>query len=311
MNWQSSAIYFDGGAGNDTITSGNFIDIIYGSEGNDILNGNGGNDILDGGTGDDVLNGGNDNDTLIDNLGNDTLNGGAGNDSLDAGVGNDTLTGGSGNDQINGGDGIDQIFESGNFDFLLSSYSLTGNGTGTDSLTSIEVATLIGGSGDNTINASLSSLSSVTLDGGAGNDTLIGGAGNNILSGGSGNDRLVGDYGADRFLYDTNAAFTASAVGLDQIYNFTSGSDKLVLDKTTFTALTSNVGNGFSVTNEFAVVANDAAAATTGAFIAYSSATGNIFYNQNAAATGLGSGSQFATFIAVPGLTASDFVIQA
>jgi hypothetical protein len=43
----------------------------------------------------------------------------------------------------------------------------------------------------------------------------------------------------------------------------------------------------------------------------YSSSTGNLFYNQNGAAAGLGAGSQFATLSANLALTANDFLLQA
>jgi len=76
----------------------------------------------------------------------------------------------------------------------LSDTTLTGNGT--DTLTSIELATLTGGASGNTINASGFS-GAVTLDGGAGNDTLTGGAGNDTLRGGTGNDTLIGGLGND------------------------------------------------------------------------------------------------------------------
>lgn len=122
---------------------------------------------------------------------------------------------------------------------------------------------------------------------------------------------LAGGIGSDWFVYDTNAAFSTSAVGVERITDFTVGSDKLVLDKTTFTALTSTAGNGFSSASELAVVTSDTVAATAGALITYSSATGNLFYNPNGAAAGFGSGAQFATLTSIPGLTAADFVIQA
>lgn len=122
---------------------------------------------------------------------------------------------------------------------------------------------------------------------------------------------LTGNGGSDRFLYDTNAGFSASAVGIDRMSDFLINTDKIVLDKTTFTALASVAGSGFSVKSEFAVVTSDAAAATTGALIAYSRATGNLFYNSDRTASGLGSGGQFATLTGIPGLTAADFQIQA
>jgi Ca2+-binding RTX toxin-like protein len=131
------------------------------------------------------------------------------------------------------------------------------------------------------------------------------------INGRAGNDRLIGGAGSDRFIYDTNAAFTTSAVGIDQIADFVSGTDKIVLDKTTFIALGSVIGNGFNITKEFAVVNNDAAVSTSTALIVYSSGTGNLFYNQNDIMTGLGSGGQFATLNNIPTLSANDFMLQA
>ena len=147
--------------------------------------------------------------------------------------------------------------------------------------------------------------------GNSGNNVLNGGAGNDTLIGNAGNDTLTTGGGSDRLLYDTNAAFTSSAVGLDLVTDFTIGTDKFVLDKTTFTALTSAAGNGFSASSEFSVVANNAAVGSSGALIVYSSATGDLFYNQDGAVAGLGSGGQFASLSRIPALTASDFIIQA
>ncbi|MEH1835824.1 MAG: hypothetical protein V7L29_28175, partial [Nostoc sp.] len=86
-----------------------------------------------------------------------------------------------------------------------------------------------------------------TINGKSGNDLLRGGAGNDTLIGGAGNDTLVGGAGADRFLYNTNATFVSSAVGVDAIADFNrSQGDKIILDKTTFNAITSVPGTGFS-----------------------------------------------------------------
>jgi Ca2+-binding RTX toxin-like protein len=258
---------------------------------NNVITGNSVNNFLDGGIGDDSLSGGSGNDTLIGNTGNDNLTGGAGNDSIDGGM------------------GIDRLLESGNFNFTLTDTSLIGNGT--DLLTLIEAVTLIGGSSSNLLDASSFTVGDVSLEGSAGNDTLIGGSGNDLLRGGSGNDSLSGGAGSDQFIYDTNAAFTTSGVGIDRIADFVSGTDKIVLDQTTFTVLGSVVGSGFNITNEFAVVGSDAAAVSADALIVYSSDTGNLFYNQNGVATGLGSGAQFATLSGIPALNADDFILQA
>ncbi|MHC0065416.1 beta strand repeat-containing protein [Nostoc sp. UIC 10890] len=149
------------------------------------------------------------------------------------------------------------------------------------------------------------------LRGGSGDDILIGGEGNDTLVGGRGNDILIGGVGADFFLYNSNA------VGIDAIADFNSSEgDKIVLDKTTFSAfplrvavgIASASGTGFSNTNDFQITSS--AAAST-AKIVYDSVSGQLFYNQNGSAPGFGSGGLFATLTGAPTLTASDFMLQA
>jgi Ca2+-binding RTX toxin-like protein len=147
------------------------------------------------------------------------------------------------------------------------------------------------------------------LNGRSGDDILRGGQGNDELSGGTGNDVLVGNEGVDRFVYDTGRAFTIADVGVDTIADFVSGTDKIVLDKTTFRALTSRVGTGFNAAGEFAIVSTDADAATSSALVVYNSANGKLFYNQNKGLSGLGPGAQFAAVSST--LAAADFTIQA
>ncbi len=204
---------------------------------------------------------------------------------------NDTLTGSPGDDTLNGGLGIDRLLESGNVNFTLTDNSLTG--LGTDILSGIEQAQLTGGTGKNTINASAFTLGSVILDGGAGNDILTGGSGN------------------DRFVYNTGKAFATTDIGIDTITDFISGSDKILLDKTTLTAITSAAGNGFSKTTEFATVTSNTAAATSKAFIVYNSTNGNLFYNPNGSASGFGTGGQFADLTNGLVLAPTDFILQA
>ncbi|MBW4677408.1 MAG: putative Ig domain-containing protein [Desmonostoc geniculatum HA4340-LM1] len=154
------------------------------------------------------------------------------------------------------------------------------------------------------------------LRGGTGNDTLIGGAGNDTLAGGAGNDVLTGGTGADRFLYNTSAAFNGSAIGVDTITDFSrSQGDKIVLDKTTFSVISSNPGNGFSSAGDFKSIAVDLFQLTilegiSSARIVYDAVNGRLFYNQNGILPGFGSGGQFATLTGAPSLTASDFIIQ-
>ena len=141
-------------------------------------------------------------------------------------------------------------------------------------------------------------------------DTLKGNEGNDQLFGDSGNDRLVGGAGNDIFFYNTNAAFNQNAVGTDIIDDFGNGSDKIHLDKTTFKALASNAGFGFSKANEFAVVSQDSLVERSVSKIVFSSGTGNLFYNENGSQVGLGSGSHFATLTDVDSLAGWHFKIH-
>ncbi|MEH2182548.1 beta strand repeat-containing protein [Nostoc sp.] len=166
---------------------------------------------------------------------------------------------------------------------------------------------VINGQGGNDIINGLSGND--LLRGGSGDDILIGGEGNDILVGGASNDILVGGAGADRFLYNTDAAFALTAVGVDAIADFNSSEcDKIVLDKTTFSAITSVAGNGFSNASDFQITN---LAGTSTAKIVYDPVSGQLFYNPNGSATGFGNGGVFATLTGAPTLAASDFVLQA
>ena len=271
---------------------------------NNTINGNAANNSLFGGDGNDFLS--------LYYGGNDTLNGGAGNDTLDASytkennnlrgdAGNDYLSArySTGNNNLNGGSGDD------NFD---ASFSYGNN-------------TLSGDAGNDYVSSGFS-YGNNTLSGGEGNDfvytyfsygnnTLSGGTGNDYLSGGGSSDTLIGGIGNDSFTYITIKPFDTSDVGLDTIDDFhkvAGDTDKITLGRQTFTAI--NSGAIFSEFTEFAVVTNDAAAAASEAYIVYNQSTGNLFYNQNGALDGLGTGAIFANLTNNPFLTATDFVIQ-
>ena len=244
------------------------------------------------------------NNSITGNNAANTLNGGAGADSLTGGLGNDAYV------VDNSGDVVTETSTvATEIDTVASSvnYSL---GTNVENLR-LDGASAINGTGNTLNNGITGSDANNILDGGLGIDTLNGLAGNDILVGGAGNDLLTGGVGTDQFLYNTNAAFVTSGLGVDRINDFSQGVDKIVLDKTTFTALSSLAGTGFSVAGEFATVTSDAAAATSSADIVYSSATNNLFYNQNGTAVGFGSGAQFATLTGISSLVGTDFLIQA
>jgi Ca2+-binding RTX toxin-like protein len=321
--------YLFGTPDDDILLGGEGNDYLDGREGNDNLNGGAGNDTLNGGTGDSLdggvgedflglsladqtagfrfdgtasthltladgttarngetfrVNGGSGNDTLIGAEGNDYLDGREGNDYLYGREGNDTLNGGAGNDTLLGGDGNDYLY----------------GGEGND--------TLNGGAGNDTLNGGAGDDS---LDGSVGNDTLLGGDGNDILVGGAGNDLLVGGGGRDQFLFNAYAPFTTNAVGIDVIQFFSHNNDIIVLDKTTFTTISSAVGTGFSNASEFAVVGTNSAAETSTADIVYNSMNGSLFYNPDGSVAGFGTGGQFATLANNRFLSSTDFIIQA
>ncbi len=251
------------------------------------------------------------NNVLTGNSANNTLAGLAGNDTYvftaNSPLGLDTIS-----ETTTGG--IDTLDLSGtNNPIRLNLGSITNQTVVTGNLTlklsAVDVIeNAFGGSGNDRITGN--SLSN-TLNGGAGNDTLSGGAGNDILTGNQGDDLLVGGVDNDGFNYLTGRAFMASDIGLDTLTDFTPNADKLSLSKTTFSALTSTVGNGFSQATDFAIVEDDALVETSAAFIVYSSNSGSLFYNENGSAIGLGTGAEFAVLVGSPALTASDFTLVA
>jgi Ca2+-binding RTX toxin-like protein len=181
-----------GGPGDNTINGAGF-------SGTATFDGAGGNDVLTGGAGDDSLVGG---------PGNDTLSGGGGADVLNGGDGDDALTGGPGNDALDGGAGSDRVVAAGS-GWTLQDATLVGGGS-SDSLVSIEAATLTGGPGDDVLNASGFTRGPVILDGGAGNDLLFGGGGDDTLIGGPGVDTF--DAGAGNDTIQTRDGETENSV---------------------------------------------------------------------------------------------------
>lgn len=157
--------------------------------------------------------------------------------------------------------------------------------------------TLSGGSGDD------------VLFGAAGNDVLRGNSGNDLLNGGIGQDTLTGGAGQDSFKFNSDRAFRTADLGVDRLTDFLRGTDKIVLDKTTFGAIT---------IDQIASVVNDAAADDSTKAIVYSRSSGGLFFNPNGSSSGFGTGGLFAvvdsdnnTATAAPTLSGADFQIVA
>lgn len=260
----------NGGTGNDLITtatpeaggSAGTSDIIDGGNGNDTIATYGGDDSVTGGIGNDILLGNTGDDTLMGEDGNDTLLGGQGNDSVSGGSGNDILSGDVGDDTLSGGDGNDLLF----------------GGQGADSLA--------GDAGDD------------TLLGGQGSDTLVGGSGNDFMAGDQGADVLTGGEGNDTFAFlGYGKTESAAALGEDTITDFTTGSDKIALDRALFSA----IGDTLEAAEfEKAAQVNGASEAK----MIYNTQTGQLVYNPT---TAEGDEVVIATLTGNPDLNFGDF----
>ncbi|MBR1123480.1 cadherin-like domain-containing protein [Bradyrhizobium lablabi] len=261
------------GSGNDIIFGGTGNDRLYGEEGDDIIVAEDGDDSLSGGDGADILLAGSGHDTVQGEAGNDTLDGGDGSDNLAGGAGRDTITAGAGNDLLLGDDGSDVLADGAGSDTALGGagndhvlaaadaaadtynggadrdtidYSAAtesvrvdvgsgiavGDDIGHDEIAEFEV--VIGGSGDDAINASAASTD-VSMSGGAGNDALDGGAGNDTLSDGAGVDTVAAGDGDDHVVAAMDAA--------NDSYDGGNGHDRLDYSTATL-SVTVDLGRG-------------------------------------------------------------------
>ncbi|WP_246079413.1 Hint domain-containing protein [Parasedimentitalea maritima] len=177
----------DGGAGNDTITTGDDADYITGGTGDD---------SIDGGIDDDTISGGADNDYIV---------GGEGADSIQGDAGNDTIYG-----------GLDPAFP----DVLnILDDGSSGDPVDPDQTNGMDV--IDGGEGNDLI---YGQDDDDTLSGGAGDDTLFGGIDEDELSGGAGDDVLLGGQGADLVMGGDDADIIGVGIG-DTIVGGEGGDD--------------------------------------------------------------------------------------
>jgi Ca2+-binding RTX toxin-like protein len=199
----------DGGDGNDTIYGSPFPDFINGGDGNDNIFYSGSLNPSDPSA----------SDTIIGGLGADTLwmQGTEGSDLINVAAQSINNTGNNRivvfvNSQLSGAlQGLDvenvginalggNDIVTVNFGSLAIAGVIVEGGQGDDYLdasTLQSAATLIGGSGNDTM---FGGLSNDTLQGGDGRDSINGGAGNDSIDGGADNDILVGGAGSDRVI---------------------------------------------------------------------------------------------------------------
>lgn len=200
-----------------TVTTGDGTNWIYGTTGDDIWTGTTGPDNYDGLAGNDSISGNEGTDSLKGSAGNDTINGDCDNDWVDGGSGNDVVDGGHGDDTLYGGDGYDVL-----------SYGLT-------SYSQPVFVDLSHGYGSMFVSHTESDYDVVSgFEGVVGtvhNDDLRGDSGNNTLQGSTGADALAGGGGDDTFYYnlcssceggDTVTDFNASGSGDSDKFKFNS-----------------------------------------------------------------------------------------
>lgn len=286
----------NGGADNDTLFGGANDDLLIGDTGSDYLAGDQNRDTLEGGDNDDTLLGGEGYDLLVGGSGNDSLNGQGGRDTLEGGDGNDILRGGNGDDTLVGGAGSDRLLELNNSNFKLTNTQLIARGT--DVFSEFELARLVGGVGNNLIDASEATELRTTLEGGSGNDTLIGGSQADFLIGGVGADITTGGAGEDRFV------FNSKNHGTDIITDFTPVDDTLVFSAAGF-------GGGLAVNQTITseqFTLGLGAADSSDRFI-YDRGSGNLFFDADG--TGTTQAILVATLNGNPPLTSDDIFAKA
>ena len=269
-------LHTDPSSGDDVMNGAAADDTIDGLEGNDTIRGHGGNDSLTGGKGNDTIDGGADNDMLIGNKGDDEITGGTGDDDLFGNRGIDFLDPGSGQDDLDGGSGFDRVSYANSAAGVTVNLD-TGIGSGgdaagdtyvrveyvsgsafDDTITGTAVGNLLDGhdgadtifglggrdviSGNNGDDILHGGDKNDNLFGGSDNDQLFGDAGFDILYGELGNDEMTGGTDDDFFVFDSSHG----AFGLDLIFDFENGLDKIDVREVFSIANPMNIADDFS-----------------------------------------------------------------
>ena len=155
--------------------------------------------------------------------------------------------------------------------------------------------------GDLAIDGSGNKLAN-TLSGHGAANVLSGGGGDDTLNGGLGNDTLSGGAGKDLFVFDTPLS---AAENLDTISDFSSRADKIMLDKTIFTALAEE---GTLLSACFRASATGVAGDDND-YILYNTTSGALIYDADG--SGQGVAVEFAVLADKPTIKADNFIVAA
>ncbi|MGL5061190.1 MAG: calcium-binding protein, partial [Microcoleus sp.] len=210
-------------------------------------------------------------------------------------LGSNFITGGRGSDVITTGFGDDILF--GGSSIGTTPAQIDGNDT-------------LDASGGND-----------TILGDFGNDNLIGGDGNDSLGGGPGADTLTGGSGNDSFYYanfgegvtiGNGPGFSPVGSNPDQIGDFTSGQDKIVLRRDGFPGISGNNSPAFEsfllINQNYNGGVNPPGASTTQPFIFYQLNDGRLGFDPDGSA-GPNAGVTLAILNNRPTLNASDITL--
>lgn len=113
------------------------------------------------------------------------------------------------------------------------------------------------------------------LAGSMGSDFINGGAGSDWLHGGSMRDFLFGGAGADYFVFAVASPWFAYDQGVDQVFDFTPGTDHIVIGGSTITTKTTSVDAGAFAEGRVAAEADDR--------VLYNPRSGAVFYDADGA----------------------------
>ena len=202
----------DGGIGDDLIDTSGFAtplpDIDYPGVYPADTNPNDDRDSVVGGAGNDTIVTGDDADTILGGLGNDVIDAGIDADLVDGGDGNDTIVGSEGADTIDGGLGNDLIYGGLN-DVIGDALDLP---DAVDLRPDNNRDSLNGGAGDDTIfgrdddDTIDGGAGNDLIDGGIDEDSILGGTGNDTITGSQGADTASGGDDRDTFTIPTQIA---------------------------------------------------------------------------------------------------------